>query len=444
MKLSRRVFVIMLCIGLTVFAAACGSQNGGSGGKSSNSPSSSSPGSSEAVSKVGEEKNIKLRINWWGSQTRHDTTIRALDMYTELNPHITFEPEYSGFDAYWDKLATVAAARNAPDIIQMDITYLKQYVDNGQLLEITNVDTSSIDPGLLETGMLNGKLYALPLGNNVKGFAYNKVIVDKIGIKAPFDGWTWDDYFQFGRDAKAKLGADVYPLVDSTNSHGVYNQYQVSQGKGDIVSSDGDFNLDRDTFLQFQNTLLELRKEGVVPPAEVSITHKKFDPLNDLMAKGVILIQDIYAAQATSVDSMNPGNYALVTVPEGIQKGGWITPSMFWSISVNSPYAEQGLKFIDWFVNDVEAGSILGTSRGIPVSSKVLNELLPGMGDADKMALDLLAVGSVDAPIIPTNPGHWSGWIDKDYVTVTEKLMFGKITPEQAYDELVKLAKQYQ
>ncbi len=448
MKRFKGVVAILLGIGLALFAAACSSKDGGTNGDMAGAVSSNAAGASASASASGSakepEKDVKLRIAWWGSQSRHDATIRALDAYTEKHPKITFEPEYAGFDAYFDKLATVAAARNAPDVIQMDIAYLKQYVENGQLLELTGVDTSHINPGLLESGMLDGKLYAIPLGDNVKGMAYNKVMVDKIGIKPPSDGWTWEDYFQFGRDAKAKLGADVYPLVDSTNSNSLYNMYQVSHGKGDVVSSDGHFNLDRDTFLEFQSTFVQLRKEGVVPPAELSVTHKKFDPQNDLMAKGVMLIQDIYAAQATSVDSMNPGNFALVTIPKGVQKGGWITPSMFWSISANSEHAEQGQQFIDWFVNDLDAGKILGTSRGIPVSSVVLDGLLPDMKDADKMALDLLEVGSVDAPLIPTNPGRWNGWLEKDYVTVTEKLMFGKTTPEEAYDELVKLAKQYQ
>jgi hypothetical protein len=32
----------------------------------------------------------------------------------------------------------------------------------------------------------------------------------------------------------------------------------------------------------------------------------------------------------------------------------------------------------------------------------------------------------------------------KDYTTVGEKLMFGKVTPEEAYAEIAKIAKDYE
>ncbi|MFH5186840.1 extracellular solute-binding protein [Paenibacillus sp. TAB 01] len=66
------------------------------------------------------DKPVKLRIVWWGSQARHDATLKALDAYTKKHPNVTFEPEFSGFDGYADKLATQAAAKNAPDIIQIE------------------------------------------------------------------------------------------------------------------------------------------------------------------------------------------------------------------------------------------------------------------------------------------------------------------------------------
>ncbi|MBP1966439.1 ABC transporter substrate-binding protein [Paenibacillus aceris] len=438
-KTVKRVLVPGM-LAISMFSVtACSTPKETASGGSENTAVSSAP-----VSAGDAAKPVKLRIDWWGAQTRHDLTLKVLDLYTKQHPNVTFEPEYSGWDGYWDKLATEVAAKNAPDIYQMDPAYLNQYVTNNQLAELKNTNTSNMEPSLLNTGKVNDRLYAIPLGKNINGMAYNKVLVNKLGITAPHNDWTWDEYFQFGRDAKAKLGKDSYALLDSTTNIEMADMYQISQGKGSMILDNGKFNLDKDSFIKFQTTYAQLRKEGVVPPPEVSVTNQDLDPQNDLMVKNKVLIRQLYAAQSTALDSMSPGSYAMVTVPKEKQKGGWLTPSMYWSISSNSPNKTEAEKFVDWFINSNEAGDILGTSRGVPVSSKVLDHVSPSFSAADKMGVDLLTKGAQDAPPFPFTPEKWSGWRAKDYVTATEKLMFGKSTPEQAYNELVEMSKQYQ
>ncbi len=71
---------------------------------------------------------VELRMVWWGSQDRHDRTLKVIDQYMEENPHVTISPEFTGWDGYWEKMATQAAGGNLPDIVQMDYKYLSEYV----------------------------------------------------------------------------------------------------------------------------------------------------------------------------------------------------------------------------------------------------------------------------------------------------------------------------
>ena len=96
-------------------------------------------------------------------------------------------------------------------------------------------------------GNIKISLYAIPLGNNATGMIYNKNAVDKLGITPPKNGWTWDEYFQFGKDAKAKLEKDKYVLMDATSDYTMYSSYQLSQGKGYPITEDGKFNFDKET-----------------------------------------------------------------------------------------------------------------------------------------------------------------------------------------------------
>jgi len=410
----------------------------GSNGKTSEASSASS--SNNAASKP-----VKLRIMWWGSQARHDATLKALDLYTKSHPNVTFEPEFSGIDGYADKLATLASAKNAPDIIQMDPKWLADYAGRNQLADLsTGIRTDDIDKSLLDSGKYKDKLYAIALGNNANGMIYNKNAVDKLGITPPNNDWTWDQYFQFGKDAKAKLEKDKYALMDATADYDTYTSYQVSQGKGYPVTADGKFNIDKETWLGFINKYTELRKEGVVPPPEITTTDIEYDAKMDLMNNGTVLIRRTLAAIFPGYESLKPGAFMLVKTPKAAQAGGWLKPSMFWSVSADSKYAEESKKFIDWFVNENAAADILTTTRGIPVSNKILAYLTPNFTAADKQQGELIKNVAPDAQ--PFNPGAkgWTNFTSKDYKDVGEKVLFGKITPEAGYDELVKKAKDYQ
>ena len=50
------------------------------------------------------DTKAELRMIWWGSQTRHDYTQAAINVFQDAYP-ITITPEFTAWDAYWEKLA---------------------------------------------------------------------------------------------------------------------------------------------------------------------------------------------------------------------------------------------------------------------------------------------------------------------------------------------------
>ncbi|GGG02792.1 ABC transporter substrate-binding protein [Paenibacillus abyssi] len=436
------LMMLTVIVMLSLIVSAC---SGGGSINTGNSGSSDSSGSSGGNVNGSGEQAVKLRILWWGSQQRHDATMEALKLYTEQNPHVTFEPEFSGWDGYWDKLSTQSAAKNAPDIIQMDSAYLAEYASRNQLLDLSSgIDTSKMDQALVDTGKYQDKLYAISLGNNAFGMAYNKEAVEKLGLTPPQTGWTWEDYWAFGREAKAKIGDGGYVLMDMSRDIDVYGLYQMSKGKGYYVTDDGKFNMDWETWMEWITTIGELREEGVIPPADVQVTDKELDPNLDLLAKGTVLIRQLHAAQATALDNLNPGGMALVTMPRGDEGSGWLKSSMFWSVSANTQYEEESKKFIDWFINSEEANAILGTTRGVPVNNEVLAAMEPNMSEADKMGVELIRETAPIAQPFKTEPKGWPNFRNKDYRMIAEKIMYKQITPEQAWEEIVSKSKEYE
>lgn len=434
----KRLLTALVAVTLVGSLAACG---GGKNGNSAEPAGANAEGN--AVSSSGSEP-VKLRIMWWGSQERHEATLAALDLYTKNNPNITFEPEYSGMDGYLDKLSTQAAAKNAPDIVQLDPGWAPDWANRKQLAPLDGVDVSKIDPKLLAGGQSGGTQYAVPLGSVAFGMIYDKAALDKLGVQNPENGWTWDDFFAMAKELKGKLPSGQYFTKDYAANYFMYSAYQYSKGKGMVITEDGKFNIDETSFLEWTKHFEELRKEGLVPPADVNSSDKEFDPQMDLMVAGKILFRYSFSNNYSAWDSIKKGAYALVTMPRAEEAGGWLKPSMYLSVSDNSKHKAEAEAFINWFVNDPEAAQILKTTRGLPVNKDNAAALESGMSDVDKIGMELLRATEKDGQTWTAGAGGWTNYIDKDFPLVHDQLSFNKITPEEAYKQLKEAAAAYE
>src|SRR5436309_11660389 len=66
---------------------------------------------------------VELRVAWWGSQDRHNRTIKAIELFQKKQPHVKVSYEFAGWSDYWTKMTTQAAGPNLPDVMQQDYAY---------------------------------------------------------------------------------------------------------------------------------------------------------------------------------------------------------------------------------------------------------------------------------------------------------------------------------
>ncbi|WP_228551543.1 ABC transporter substrate-binding protein [Paenibacillus sp. B01] len=394
----------------------------------------------EAGTADGGGATVKLRIMWWGSQARHDATLKALDAYASANPGVAFEPEYQSFDGYQDKLSTMSAGKNTPDLFQMDAAWFNDWASSGRLEDLSSIPAADIDTSLLETGTYEGKLYAMPLGNNAWGMIYNKTMMDSLGVAPPT---TWDEFFQLARDIKPKLAKDQYLSKDLTADGAMYMSYQLSMGKGYSLSKDGKFHYDEATWKDWMNKWAVLRQDKLAAPPDVTVSDKGQDAQMDLLVQKKILLKGAHAAEFGGFDALMPGDLALTALPRGAQASGWLKASMYWSVSPNSKHKEEAKKFIDWFVNSEEAAAILGTSRGIPVSRTVVEAIQQNFTAVDKNALGLIETVSKDGSAFDPGPGNKGGWANftKEYDNIVQSILFGKIGIDEGWEQVVGLSR---
>lgn len=386
--------------------------------------------------KQSEAKQANLRIMWWGPDARHQATLKSLELYSQQNPNIKFTPEYLDWDGYWTKLTTLAASKSMTDVLQMDGAYIQDYAKRGLLEDLSDVDLKGVvDPKILENSKINGKLYGIPLSHNGSGFAYNKTELEAAGITLPKKDWTWDDYFAFAKEARAKLPKDKYGITDGSSVWDWYQFYQTSYGKGPIMVDGTKFNLDKDLWFKFMRTYEQFRKDNVVPSAQVGAAFKENDPKADPMASGTVMTRGATVGSVSVLETLLPGKVAVVNNPVGPSGGGWAQSTIYLSVSTTSKNKAEAKKFVKWFITDKDAGKVLGTTRGIPINEQIYKEIEPTLQKADKIGKDLLdaAIGKA-LPFYPAPPG-WEDFV-KTYSSEMEAVTFNKKTLEQAYDQI--------
>jgi multiple sugar transport system substrate-binding protein len=114
---------------------------------------------------------------------------------------------------------------------------------------------------------------------------------------------------------------------------------------------------------------------------------------------------------------------------------------LHWSIASTAKNPELAAQFIDFFVNDLEAGKILQVERGVPVNTDVQTAVLPSIDATAKKTVDYVngIAGRVGAypPAVPLGAGELD---ERVFRPLADKVAFGQLTPAEAGSELVSSA----
>jgi multiple sugar transport system substrate-binding protein len=426
--------IVMLALMISLIGCGSSKDKEGSSSAPASSSASSAPEGSPTASSGDKKDPVKLRVAWWGGQARHDYTLKVIELYQSLNPHVTIEPEYASFDDHWKKLAPNAAAGNLPDVIQMDISYLSQYGGRGQLEDLTpytqngTIDTSSISEASISGGKLGDQLFAMNLGSNALLAVIDKDMLEKAGGTMPSQDWTWDDFTKLGPIMKSQgkilmqdLRHDVFfPFYLRSKGQHMY----AADGKG-LGYTDDQLFIDFYTMYQtwYNNgNLLSLDK----------LAQKKGTPEDGELELGNAVSTWGWSNQYILSSTVAKRPFEILPVPGWNEnKALFLKPSMYFSISKNSKVKEEAAKFIDFWINDIEANKIIMGERGVPVSSKVKEALKPSLTPEQAKVFDYVAWAEQNSSQMdPPNPVG-AVEVDKLLKDTAEQILYKKLTVEQ-------------
>jgi multiple sugar transport system substrate-binding protein len=393
-------------------------------------------------------QNVRLRAMWWGSNDRSKRTLSVAKLFQEKNPDIAIVGETLSGDSYWTKLATQMAGRSVADIFQLEPTTISDYSKRGACLALDpfvpsalNIDAFGKD--VLKLTTVDEKLWGIGLGLNSFALMYDADAFATAGITPPGAETTWAQYADIAVEMTKAAGKKNY----WGGPYGARYQYVFDawlRQRGSSLYTDSGLGFTVDEAKEWFAYWEDLRKRGGTVGADIQTLDQNTIETNGL-ALGHAAISMAYSNQLVGYQLLAKSKLGITMLPRG-KKGGpsghYYRPALIWSIGATTKHGEDAAKFINFFVNDIDAGKILGVERGVPMSPAVRKAILPSLNPTETETVNYINALADQVGSYPSPAPLGSTEFDQRVLRpIADELAFERISVADAATRLVSEGK---
>ncbi|MBE5213345.1 carbohydrate ABC transporter substrate-binding protein [Pectobacterium sp. A535-S3-A17] len=329
--------------------------------------------------------NVELRMSWWGGNSRHQQTLKAIEEFHKQHPNITVKAEYTGWDGHLSRLTTQIAGNTEPDVMQTNWNWLPIFSKNGDGFYDLNkvkdsLDLTQFESKELQNTTVEGKLNGIPISVTARVFYFNTESWKKAGLEYPK---TWDELLNAGKVFKEKLGDQYYPIVlEHQDSLALLNSYMVQKYNIPAIDVKGQkFAYTDAQWAEFFGMYKKLIDSHVMPDTKY---YASFGKSNMYEMKPWINGEwsGTYMWNSTITkysDNLQPpaklelGNYPML--PGAKDAGLFFKPAQMLSIGKSTKYPKESAQLINFLLNSKEGAQALGLERGVPLSKAAVAQL---------------------------------------------------------------------
>lgn len=281
------------------------------------------------------EKSIKI-LSIWAEDNDNGILLNKIcqDYKDNVNPNFSWEYEMVSADNLTQKIATLSASNDLPDIFAYEAgAPLVTLIESDKVADMSEAMDAIggwdyLSPAAVE--LLKGlsgteQLYDLPLGLNVEGFWYNKALFEQAGCEVPT---TWDE---FETVLEKLYAAGIQPLTtggsDKWPATRLINAYAVRTMGNDVMTKAADGEI-------------QYTDEGLVAAA---------DKVASWAEKGY------FGEGITTVDANTAGSMVMSGKAAIFYNGSWFTQNL--TDPSQNPAGEDGIGFFNIPVADESVSS---------------------------------------------------------------------------------------
>jgi multiple sugar transport system substrate-binding protein len=402
--------------------------------------------STAAAPTADDTSPVTIRFAWWGNEVRNKNTNQVIADYMKLHPNVTITAEPGEWATYWDKLSTQIAGNNAPDIVQMDEQYIRDYSKKGVLADLSKlpINTTKFAKGLVDTGTIDGKVTALCAGVNALSIVANPDLFTAAGVALPDDKtWTWDKMESLAAELTTKLGAGKFGINGGLFGDSVARAWMFQHGKALFTETGFGWEpADMESFFVLMQKFMDAK---AIPSAAENAEDASKALAQQMFGVGKTAMVLTWSNQITAQQAAVGKDCKILRLPsvDGTAKGAnlWYKSGQFQSITSKSKNQAAAAKFLDYYFNNMDAGKIMLAERGLPANTDVLAAIKSLLGNADQKAATYLSAIEPDLRAAPVAPPPGASTFQTIMTRYVQEVQFGRQKPADAAKKLYDEAK---
>ena len=446
MKKAYRILAILLCLSMLFALAACSAKQETTTedqqpGETTTETTGTAEPSGDAPASEETPEEMTLSVAWWGGAARNERIEKTLDLYSELNPNVSFSTATNNFSDHYTAMATAAASSDLPDMWLLSASlWLNQFAGSNQLLDLTPyiesgaLDVSQIPETILESGRANdGKIYAIGAGYSGPAMQYNKTALEAAGITVE-DGMTIEDFCKKCAEIYEKTG-----LQTVINNPEMFIEYLL-RADGKLLYDDGRLGADSpEDLLPYFELMERGRSEGWLIDYETWVSAGG-DSAQQPIVTGATWNCMWNANQLPLVQGPCPDGVELdlITWPTSdLAKSNYMLANMVWGIGINTEHPDEAVALLNWWINSIDAQKIMLGEMGVPLNAEAAAAVTPELDESTKKVfnyeLDVVVPESSKAN--PTG-GNGAAEVRALIDELEEGMYYGSIGAEEAAERL--------
>lgn len=418
---GRAAAAVALTLSGALVLSACGGSGGAGGGEGAGGP-------------------VTLDFAFWGNDVRAGMYTEAIAAFNAQHPEITVNSTFLTFPEFWERRQVEAAGGDLPDVMQFDYAYLRQYSENGLLLELdeyvgNGLDTTQLTPEVVDTGKVDGTQFGVTTSTNAWTLYQNETLLEEVGVEPYPGGGTWEDYNAWAKEVTDAGGDEAYGTSDFTRIQN-FEIWLRAQG-AQLFTEEGEPGFTREQLREFYALSEPNRTEqgGGVPGQKVEEDYP-LSPFDTATAASELTWDNFGASYQGNLGE--DVELSLTAPPESVPGAQdlYLKPSMLHTVSANTEHPEEAVMLVDFLVNSPEVGAAFGTNRGLPASKTQLEGV--ELGDLEQKISDYEAAIAPRLGAAPPAPIPGFGSVEEEFRTTGSDLGLGAITEDEAVERIFR------
>jgi multiple sugar transport system substrate-binding protein len=388
-----------------------------------------------------------LTLGYWGSSTRVAKYDQIDKAFEAKYPGTEVQSSATDFLSYFNKLPVQVASRTMPCVTTMQTRQLNDYTTSGVLTDLQplidsgQIDVSDIPKNLLDYGRgADGKLYMIPFGIAWNAITVNQSMLKQYDIPALTEGFTWDDYGKWLKDAASKLPKGVAATDNQSEDESTFAAYVLSHGYS-LFNKKGKTAFPKSVLTDYWNMWAKYQKAGyTTTPQQNAEEPAQLEQF--YVTQGKALSEQTAGNALPGIQAANPSaNMAAVAFASGKAGLGNMFFVSGYSIPKSCSNTAAAAAYVDFFTNNDASAAIFASDNGAVANAKQLkqqiaNPVSPGVKSVLQQYQYILSK-KVAAPVIPKG---YNAVFETAFRRYSEDIQFGRTTVSQAVDGFLKEA----